>query len=363
MLETLKKKSFKKVIAWVVVLYIAAVACMIISGCGIFKLPFKKDIYDLDVNDLEGQYVTAEVYFIYDYYAYTTETSKSNPRPKTTSKEYIIPIGENEYMGLYLPSRSLSKADKLMKSSQAYLDNPSGTGPSEEEIFTITGTILPMAEDSLEFYHEAVGYDEMTDEEKALFLPYYLREDYLGRTTEGVTYLLSIGAVVCLICATVMLVRAITGAYQKDVVKFCADTGDKEQALERMSTYYESAQPVSGIIIADNWIMFQQGAHTRVWPLEKFLWAYKKTTEHRRNGIKTGTTYSVVICNTAKRRFELAMREQEVQDALQYIVENSPTTVVGYNNKLDKMYQKDLDKFQRILTDPQVAAEVFENQN
>ena len=54
MLETLKKKSFKKVIAWVVVLYIAAVACMIISGCGIFKLPFKKDIYDLDVNDLEG---------------------------------------------------------------------------------------------------------------------------------------------------------------------------------------------------------------------------------------------------------------------------------------------------------------------
>ena len=32
MLETLKKKSMKKVIVWVVVLYIAAVACIAFTG-------------------------------------------------------------------------------------------------------------------------------------------------------------------------------------------------------------------------------------------------------------------------------------------------------------------------------------------
>ena len=264
-------------------------------------------------------------------------------------------------MGLYLPYKSLSKADKLMKNSQAYMADQADL-PPEEEMFTITGTILPMEKESLEFYHEAVGYDEMTPEEQALFLPYYLREDYLGSTPEGLTVILSIAAVVCFICATVMLVRGLTGAYQKDVITFCAATGNKEQALERMSTYYESAHPVGGIIIADDWIMFQEGAHTRVWPLEKFVWAYRKTTEHRRNGIKTGTTYSVVLCNTAKRRFELPMSEQEVQDTLQYIAENTQTTVLGYNNKLNQMYQKDFDRFQRILTDPQIAAEVFEQQ-
>jgi len=358
MLETLKKKSFKKVIGLVIVLYIASVVCMVVTGGGIFKLPFKKDIYDLDVSELKGQYVTADIFFIWDYYAYTTETSKSNPRPTTTSKEYIIPIGEKEYMGLYLPSKSLSKADKLMKSSQKYIDDP--TQIPLEEMFAVTGTILPMGKESLEFYHEAIGYDEMSPEDQAIFLPYYLREDYLGRAPAAATYLLTVAAVICFISATVMLVRASTGAYQKDVVAFCAATGNKDQALERMSTYYESAQPVGGIIIADDWIMFQEGAHTRVWNLGNFVWAYKKTTEHRRNGIKTGTTYSVVLCNTSKRRFEVSMSEDEVGEALQYIADNSPGTVLGYNKKLDRMYQKEFDKFQRILTDPQVAAEVFE---
>lgn len=360
MLETLKKKSFKKVIVWVVVLYIAAAACMVISGGGIFKLLQKKDIYELDINELEGKYVTADIYFIYDYYAYTTETSKSNPRPRTTSKEYIIPIGENEFMGLYLPSSSLSKAEKLMKSSQSFLD--SQTQMDESEIFTVTGTILPMEKESLQFYQEAVGFDEMSEEEKALFLPYYLRENYLGNTSAPLTYLLTIGAVVCFICATVMLVRGVTGAYQKDIVNFCAATGNKEQALERMSTYFESSTPVSGLRIADEWMMFPQGAYTRIWGLDKFVWAYKKTTEHRRNGIKTGTTYSLVICNTAKRRMELPMTEKEVSEAIQYIAENAKGVVLGFNSKLDKMYRNDLERFQRILIDPQVAAEVFEPQ-
>lgn len=359
MLETLKKKSLKKVIVWVVILYIASVVCMVISGGGIFKFPFKTDIYDLDISELEGKYVTADIYFIYDYYAYTTETSKSNPRPRTTSREYIIPIGENEYMGLYLPSKSLTKANTLMKSSQDILDGKA-ENINEEEIFTITGTILPMEKESLEFYREAVGYDEMDEADKALFLPYYLREDYLGKTPIAATFLLTIAAVVCFICATVMLVRSLTGAYQKDIVNFCAATGNKEQALERMSTYFESTQPVCGIRIADDWMMFQEGAHTRVWAQDRFVWAYKKSTEHRRNGIKTGTTYSLVICNTAKRRMELPMTEKEVGEAMQYIANTIPTVVLGYNAKLDKMYRNDLDRFQRIMTDPNIAAEVFE---
>lgn len=361
MLETLKKKSMKKVIVWVVVLYIAAVACIAFTGLGIAKLPTKTDIYDLDVSELNGKYVTADIYFIYDYYAYTTQTSKNNPRPTTVSKEYIIPIGENEFMGLYLPSGHLTKAEALMKSSQSYLDGLTDS-LDEEKIFTITGTIQPMDDESLKYFHESVGYDEMTDEEKALFLPYYLRQGYLGRTPEGATYVLTVAAVVCFICATVMLVRALTGAYQKDIIKFCAATGNKEQELERMSTYFESSQPVSGLRIADNWIMFQEGAHTRIWSLDQFVWAYKKSTEHRRNGIKTGTTYSTIICNTAKRRMELPMSEKEVTDALNYIADNAPAVVLGFNSKLDKMYRNDLPRFQRILIDPEVAAEVFEQQ-
>ena len=55
----------------------------------------------------------AEVYLIYDWYAYTERTNTSTNRSTVTEKEYIIPVGDAEYMGLAVDAGYISAADDV----------------------------------------------------------------------------------------------------------------------------------------------------------------------------------------------------------------------------------------------------------
>lgn len=46
-----------------------------------------------------------------------------------------------------------------------------------------------MAGESLDFYHQVVGYDDWTAEEQQMFLPLVLKADYLGSMDQSGTWL------------------------------------------------------------------------------------------------------------------------------------------------------------------------------
>lgn len=129
------------------------------------------------MSELKGQYVEAEVYLIYDWYAYTERTNTSTNRSTVTEKEYIIPVGDAEYMGLAVDAGYISTADDLLDASYELL---TGASQTPGESFTVRGTILPLSGESLDFYHQVVGYDDWTAEEQQMFLPLVLKADYLG---------------------------------------------------------------------------------------------------------------------------------------------------------------------------------------
>mgnify|MGYP000600414227 FL=1 len=258
------------------------------TGFGAFKaIGGPKPLDSLDVSELKGQYVEAEVYLIYDWYAYTERTNTSTNRSTVTEKEYIIPVGDAEYMGLAVDAGYISTADDLLDASYELL---TGASQTPGESFTVRGTILPMSGESLDFYHQVVGYDDWTAEEQQMFLPLVLKADYLGSMDQSGTWLLTAGAGVALFAAVWMLAGALTGRYQKRIRAYCKASESPEAMLEQLETFYQSTEPVNGVR-AGRWMMFETGGKTTVLDAENVAWAYMRTVQHRTNGIPTGKTH------------------------------------------------------------------------
>lgn len=112
MLQELKMKSLKGHAASIIIALALAAGLLWGTGFGAFKaIGGPKPLDSLDVSELKGQYVEAEVYLIYDWYAYTERTNTSTNRSTVTEKEYIIPVGDAEYMGLAVDAGYISTAD------------------------------------------------------------------------------------------------------------------------------------------------------------------------------------------------------------------------------------------------------------
>ena len=95
MLQELKMKSLKGHAASIIIALALAAGLLWGTGFGAFKaIGGPKPLDSLDVSELKGQYVEAEVYLIYDWYAYTERTNTSTNRSTVTEKEYIIPVGD-----------------------------------------------------------------------------------------------------------------------------------------------------------------------------------------------------------------------------------------------------------------------------
>lgn len=270
MLQELKMKSLKGHAASIIIALALAAGLLWGTGFGAFKaIGGPKPLDSLDVSELKGQYVEAEVYLIYDWYAYTERTNTSTNRSTVTEKEYIIPVGDAEYMGLAVDAGYISTADDLLDASYELL---TGASQTPGESFTVRGTILPLSGESLDFYHQVVGYDDWTAEEQQMFLPLVLKADYLGSMDQSGTWLLTAGAGVALFAAVWMLAGALTGRYQKRIRAYCKASESPEAMLEQLETFYQSTEPVNGVRTG-RWMMFETGGKTTVLDAENVAWA------------------------------------------------------------------------------------------
>ncbi len=356
MLAELKRKSIKSHLLLVVLLLAASVGLLFVTNFGAFKaIQGPQPIDSFDVTELEGQYVEAEIYFIYDWYTATEVTDKSTKQSEITKKEYVIPIGENEFMGLGVGKKWLSQADGLMEDSERYLN---GLAQGLGESFMVKGTVVPMDSEGLEYYHYVVGYDDWTPEQQAYFLPLVLRVDYLGRTEQSLTWFLTAAAALCLFLALWMLIGSLTGRYQKGIKAFCAASESPEATMEMLETFYQSTEPLNGIRMGSQFMMFQQSSGDIVVASGDIIWAYTHTVQHRTNGVPTGKTYGVMLrTRDPKKKYEVTMKnEAAAQQTLEAMHREYPRMVLGYSQELERLYNTDREAFTR-LTEPVSAPE------
>lgn len=274
------------------------------------------------------------------------ENTKTHAR-HTTDLYYVIWTGDEyaedyRYMGIKVPASDQNAMEKMAEAT--YYGEYS-------DAIKYSGAVNKMTSEEYEYFREYFLESDFTEEEiNDWTLPYYISVGALtGGAATSAWVIVGIGAVLVLI-AVLILILALSGSKLKAFKKELAEAGFDESSVDYE---YESASLFSkgsDFRIGRKLIFFMAGSVPHVVASDKLVWAYQSTTTHRTNGIKTGTSYAVVLCPyNSKKSFTVAVsKETEAQDALQHIDQTIPGAVVGYNDDLKKMYQKDYQNFLQL---------------
>lgn len=356
MLEALKKKSLKNNLKKMLIAIVLAAGLLWGSDFGAFRaIGGPKDLFSLSADELQGKYVTADIYYIHGAYAYTESTNSSTHRSTVTEKEYIIST-EDAVFGMAVPSSMIREADNVLDDSDDYYY---GKISELTECITVTGTLRKMDAETLEFFHDTVGYDGMSNEDRAMFRPLVLKVNCLGRTPEGLTWLMTIVAAGSLLYALGILILTLAGGYQKSIKAYCKASESPETTMEQLDQFFHDTEPINGVRVG-KWILFESKGKDILLDTNDAVWAYMHTIQHRTNGVPTGKTFGVIVRTRDRKKYEIAMKsEAAAREVLDTIARDMPRTVLGYTAKLERFYLQRFQDFLRLPDDANLRAEVF----
>ena len=228
MLQELKKQSLKRVLPGVIVLALLAAVCMALGGAGVVNLVKGPDwLYDYYGEDLEGRYVEADVYVVYDWYAETTSRREGSSVETTKSRDFIIDANDLEYIALEVPAADLKQVEQQMYDSWDYLDDVTDDLTT---YYHIEGTVERMDAETLGLYTEFLADGGTLDE---AFLPYIIKQGKVGGADKTFSLFMFVAAVAMLVWLAVLLVKALTGGYQKAIKRRALAEGDLPLLEER----------------------------------------------------------------------------------------------------------------------------------
>lgn len=356
MLKALKMKSLKKNLTKILIALALAVGLIVGTDFGAFKaIGGPKDLYSLRADELEGKYVEAEIWYIYDWFAYTESTDSSTNRSSITEKKYII-LTEDAVLGMSLPSSMIKEADKVLEDSDDYY-----YGYTDEltRSITVKGTIQKMDSKSLEFFYEYFDYENLDEEDQELIVPLMLKANCLGLMPEGLTWTMTVGAVCALIYMLWILIATLTGAYQKSIKAYCRASESPDVTMEELEQFYRDTEPVNGVRVG-RWILFESKGKDILLDTNNAVWAYMHTVNHTTNGIPTGRTFGVILRTRDRKKYEISMKnEAAARGVLDTIARDMPRTVLGYTPKLERFYNQRFQDFLRLPDDAALRTEVF----
>lgn len=336
-IKKLKAKSILGTSLLSLLILLMGVLFLVGSQCWLFwQTP--QNLYEVPREELEGAYVTVELPLIYTEYAYTEKYENNYDTTGTiVSMEYIIDANVDDYCGLLIEdAEMIEQANALLEQFYQYnyyeIDEITAT-------FTVTGVMEKMPNDSLEFYHEVVGYDQLSAKEQEIYLPLYLNVRDGSEVTSSV--LMLIAGVAFLLWALIWELRAFSGAYQKQVMKKAQQLSPNapDRILEQLEQLAKS-QPKEKVMMNDQLIFAQSNNKSYLYATNELVWAYHSTTTQRVYFIPVGKTHSLTLAMIDGKSIQVPMKDAQVNEYLQSIHQLHPACFLGYNNEIAKLYRK-----------------------
>lgn len=340
-LKKLKRKSIASLL--VLILLMGAMGVFGIAASNLFASePEAQNLYDVPRDQLEGAYVTVEVDWIYGCYAYTETYENNKPTGIITSQEYVIDANVDDYMCLILEDDLMEQADALLAECDAYY-----YGEIDEitQTFTVTGEVKALPSESLELYHEAMGYDMLSASEQEIILPLYLSPaDY------SVEIVPLIFGLIFLAFAVYFLIAALSGKYQKQIrQKLELMFGDNTERADEFLRNLMETPAVNHLHINGGYILLAQGNNQVLLDSNDLVWAYKQTVRQKLYGfIPMGKSQRLVLKKADGKELLVVMKEAQIKEQLTVIAQQFPTCAVGYSDQLAALYRKDPSSMRQV---------------
>lgn len=347
MLETLRKKTLKSTIISSTIMIIIGIAMLVFQGKqAIYTIIGYADFASLEPGEIKNQIVDVKLDTNFGAYVETYETKSGSNRRTTVNVSYVILTGDENsteycFMGIKVPASFVDSMDEMAELNY--------NGYYADEPLYLSGEIRKIdAEDYRYFksYFTSAGWTE--EEFEQATIPYYIFV-YHNKLLYSAMGLLVAGAGLALIIwAIIRIVRASKGALLKKLQKDFADAGVSEATAEADFNSARSLTKNGSFKIGRLFIFNMTSTVPRAIPASKVSWAYQNTVTHRRNGVKTGTTYNVVIFVESEKPYSLTLampNEATVQEILTELNVKFPWVITGYSEELRSMYNKNRSQF------------------
>lgn len=348
MFETLRKSSFKSSLILSVILLIGGGALALFNaGSAFFAVTGYVDFTTLAPDEIKSQLVEVELWENFGCFMESGSKNTSTNRVTISNYYYIIYTGamddadtEYKYMAIKVPASYGSKMDIMAESTwNGLVSNP----------LTFSGKIRKLDDKEYKYYVDFWKEAGLTNAEiEEMTLPYYIDvpESKLG---QNILYiLLFLSGAVLIIWGVLRIIKGSKGGYLKALHHDIELSGYPETYVEsdfNTATFYAK----KGQIRIGRLFTYYDvnGTQPRAIPNKKIMWAYQSTTTHRTNGIKTGTTYSVVIfADGYKTAFNIGVASQNAaQEILQRLNVSCPWVIVGYSDDLNALFHKNRTQF------------------
>lgn len=282
----------------------------------------------------EGEYVTAELPYIYGLFA--EETTEENGTVRSSHQMYVVDANQAQYMALQLDPDRYAEADALYEQTWAYM--ASGSEADRPVPMRVTGRLARMQDaDLVQYYEDMFGGDVSADA-----VSYWILEDGLLEAGQpGMVVFLAAAGAILVLWGIVLVIRAASGATLRELDRFCAENSGLQK--EELENLWQQGLAENGLWINRLAVLFFQNSRLRVLPAERLVWAYQQITTHRYAGIiPMGKSYALVLRDDKGKKYTVTQRKQaNALGALEYIRQTLPGAVVGYDASMEPLYAAD----------------------
>lgn len=344
MFESLRKKSLKSSLVMTVIFALVGIGLTVSFAVGTWYVVTGYVAFvDLEPDEISNQWVALELRDNWGSFAETTKTDSGTHASKTIDLFYVILTGDDyttdiRYMAINVPAGWRKDMDQM-----------TSRRTSDNSLF-ISGRIQKMNDEMYRYFKEylteTIGLPEEQFEEYTL--PYYIKA-YSNEPLENAgTVAAFLSGLILVIVAAIRLVRALNGSNLKKLREDIASIGISEISAE--SDWNCATEICREVKVGRLFTYYMEGSKPRAIPNTKILWSYQNTTTHRTNGIKTGTTYSVMIwVDGRKNAANIGMpNEASAQAMLKRYGALFPWIVLGYSDDLRKLFHNNRAQFLQL---------------
>ena len=348
MFEELKKVSFKKCITLAVFFLLIGIVLVVLQAQNVYYTIFGyADFTELQPDEIRSQLVQVDLTANFGCYLEEYERNTKTNRKTTTNLYYVIWTGDEydtdyRYMSIKVPASYEKRMEQMAENTA----NQMYSTPIH-----FIGKIKKLDNEEYGYFKDYFKDAEWTDQEIAdSTLPYYI-EFYHDAFSMGTVFCLVFFGGIALIAAGIYrIVKGKTGGFLKKLREDVRISGYADSYVE---SDYAAAQKITkndDIKMGRLMTYYHCGATYRAIPHNKVMWAYQITTTHRTNGIKTGTSYSVMYyIDGYKNSTTLGVpNEATAPEILRRMNETCPWIVIGFTDDLKKLFNKNRSEFLQL---------------
>lgn len=272
---------------------------------------------------LKVDYMTDSGYYV----------AKDGGKGKITDNIYIGII-DGKFVTVALPAKSSSKNPIEMENVSIIAKEFDGLDDedNEELLEQIKGGLA----ESL-----GVSIEDIDNE----FISVIFKDSKMNRLLEKIFL---IGVFIVLIYFIVLLIKAlmaISNYRNSRAVKNLSKYGNIDY-IENQINQEINYPEYSGkrLIITTSWIISKSAYNVKFLPINNLVWVYNIRTKHYYNGIKTGTSFSVMCYSDKNEKFSFDVggkkKEDEAIEIVNLISQKAPWAICGYSDEIKKNFKK-----------------------